>query len=121
MVTYISVKWINISPFFFQYSTMCVENDPHSSEKRRLCLMKCSNETLQNLPYFLNMKIRIEFSFSDTLFFFPNECPGLCRHRPGHSLGKNIRLYKMKNEKNYKCFPFTKIWQILKRFSRALS
>ena len=21
--------------------------------------------------------------------FLPNECPGLCRHRPGHILGKN--------------------------------
>ena len=27
------------------------------------------------------------FSFCQ-LLFFPNECPGLCRHRPGHSLGK---------------------------------
>ena len=27
------------------------------------------------------------FSFRATLFF-PNECPGLCQHRPGHSLGK---------------------------------
>ena len=22
------------------------------------------------------------------LYFFPNECPSLCRHRPGHSLGE---------------------------------
>ena len=28
----------------------------HSSEIRGLCLMKCSSETLQNLPYFLNSK-----------------------------------------------------------------
>ena len=31
--------------------------------------------------------------------FLTNECPGLCRPRPGHSLGKNIKLYEMKNEK----------------------
>ena len=24
----------------------------------------------------------------ETVCFFPNECPGLCQHRPGHSLGK---------------------------------
>ena len=27
-----------------------------------------------------------------------------CRHRPGHSLGKNVKLHKMKNEKNYMGF-----------------
>ena len=30
--------------------------------------------------------------------FSPNECPG--RVRPGHSLGKDIKLHEMKNEKN---------------------
>ena len=46
---------------------------------------------------------------------FRKICPGLCRHRPGQSLGKNIKLHEMKNEKNYVCFLITKIWQILKR------
>ena len=32
----------------------------HSSEIRGLCLMKCSSETIQNLPYFWNTKIDIE-------------------------------------------------------------
>ena len=40
--------------------------------------MKCPGKTLQNLP------------------FLPNECPGLCQQRPGHSLGKNIKLHEMK-------------------------
>ena len=33
------------------------------------------------------------FSFCATLGFYvlPNECPGLCRHRPRYSLGKNIK------------------------------
>ena len=43
------------------------------------------------------------------------------RHRPGYSLGKNIKLHEMKNEKNCVGFLITKIWQILKRFSIALS
>ena len=33
----------------------------HSSEIRYLCLMKCSSETLQNLPYFWNMKTHVDF------------------------------------------------------------
>ena len=33
----------------------------HSSEKRVLCLMKCSSKTLENLPYFWNMKTRIVY------------------------------------------------------------
>ena len=31
--------------------------------------------------------------------FLPYECAGLCRHRPGYSKGKNIKLPEMKNEK----------------------
>ena len=38
----------------------------------------------------------VRFSFRATLFF----SPGLCRHRPGHSLGNKIKLQEMKNEKN---------------------
>ena len=56
----------------------------HSSEISGLCSMKSASETLQNLPYFWNMKTYIVFSFCATLFF----CPGLFQHRPGHSLGK---------------------------------
>ena len=35
------------------------------------------------------------------LYFFPNECPGLCPQRPGHSIGEKIKLHEMKNEKKY--------------------
>ena len=41
----------------------------------------------------------------------PNECPGLCRHRPGHLLGKNIN----KNDKNYEGFlikKYGKFWSV---------
>ncbi len=61
------------------------------------------------------------FSFCATLFFLLIECPGLCCHRPGHSLGEKITLHEMKNENNYMGFLMIKIWQILKHFSRALS
>ena len=88
----------------------CVVAD-HSSEIGSLCLMKWPSQTLQSLPYFWNTKSHVDFHFSfhATLFFFPNECPGLCQHRPGHSLGKNIRLPEMKNEKNYMGFLMHKI------------
>ena len=48
----------------------------HSSEVRGLCLMKCSTETLENLPYFWNTKTHIvfpHFLFCATLLF-TNEC-----------------------------------------------
>ena len=37
------------------------------------------------------------------------EITGLCGHRPGHSLGKNIKLHELKNEKNYMGFLIHKI------------
>ena len=47
--------------------------------------------------------------------------PGLCQHRPeGIHKGKKIKLYEIKNEKNYKGFHIPKIQQILKRFSRGI-
>ena len=52
----------------------------HSSEIRGLCLMKCSCETLQNLPYFWNTKTTLSFfhlQFHAYLIIFPNECPVL--------------------------------------------
>ena len=55
----------------------------HSSEIRGLRSTLCPRETLQNLL--------------------------ICRHRPGHSLGKNIKLHEMKNEKNYVGFLIHKI------------
>ena len=85
--------------------------------------MKWPSEMLQFLPYFWNMKTHIVFfAFHFVqLYFFPYECPGLGRHRPWHSLCKNIKLHEMKNEKKYVGFLMHKLWQILKRFSRALS
>ena len=65
----------------------------HSSEIRGLCLMKWPSERLQNLPYFWNTKTHVVFSFFISCYFIfpPNECPGLCWHRPGHSLGEKIK------------------------------
>ena len=47
-----------------------------------------------------NMKTHVEFSYCATLFFPPNECPGLCQRRQGHSLGRKLKLHGMKNVKN---------------------
>ena len=41
-------------------------------------------------------------------YFSPNEYPGLCRHRPGHSLGKVIKLHEMKNGKGNFGFSYSK-------------
>ena len=59
----------------------------HSSEIRGLRSTKCSSQTLQNLLYFMYKKTHVVFFFLHfvQLFFFPYECPGLSRHRPGHS------------------------------------
>ena len=51
--------------------------------------------------FFWNMKTRIViFSFCATLFFCPNECPGICHHIPGQGIhnGKKIK-YVAQNEK----------------------
>ena len=62
-----------------------------SSEIRGLRSMKCSSKTLQILLYFMYKKTHVlvffVFHFVQ-LYFFPYECPGLCQHRPGDSLGK---------------------------------
>ena len=68
----------------------------HSSEIRGLCLMKCSSEMLQNLPYFWHTKSHIFFlvcfSFHATLFFaLMSALVRLCRHRLGHSLEGKIK------------------------------
>ena len=32
-------------------------------------------------------QLRFELSMSSS-YFSPSECPGLCQHRPGHSIGE---------------------------------
>ena len=61
----------------------------HSSEIKGLCLMKCSSETFQNLPYFWNKKTQTVFFFIfhfEQLWICNSRCPDLCWHRPGHPL-----------------------------------
>ena len=74
----------------------------HSPEIRGFCWSFCPAKTL-HLLYFYNKKTHIDFFVFHfkQLSFFPYECPGLCRHRPGHSLVKKIKLLEMKNENNY--------------------
>ena len=58
----------------------------HSSEIRGLSSTKSSSEMLQNLLYFMYKKTHVAFFVFHfvQLYFFSYECPGLCRHRPGH-------------------------------------
>ena len=65
--------------------------------------MKWPSEILQTLPYFYHKKTHIVFSFfiSCNFIFLPNECPGLCRHRPGQSWGKNVALLEIANFKAF--------------------
>ena len=45
--------------------------------------MKISSEILQNLPYFkYTKKPKVAFTIFHfvLLYFFPNECPSVCRH-----------------------------------------
>ena len=63
------------------------------SEIKGLCLMKWPSKTLQNLPYFWNMKthVHIFFVFYFELYFItvaPYECPDLYQHSLG---GKIIK------------------------------
>ena len=50
------------------------------------------------------------FHFVLLYFSLSNECPGLCRNRPGHSLGKKIKTHEKKNGKSN--FGFSNIWNI---------
>ena len=90
----------------------------HSSEKRGLCLMKSSSETLQNLPYFIYyMKTQsrfFHFSFHATLIF------SLMNALVFVDIEQDIHQGKIKlNEKSNFGFSYTniKIWQILKCFA----
>ena len=78
---------------------------PHKSGRTSFFLWQNQNKANEHTPI---VKSR---------WFLPNECPGLCQHKPGYSLGKNIKLHEMKNETNFVGFLITKI---LKCFKGAL-
>ena len=75
---------LNCSIFEFLLDHM---NPLHTSEIKGLRSTKCSTETLQNLLYFMYKKTHVVFFIFHLVqfYFFSYECPGLCRHRPGHS------------------------------------
>ena len=47
-----------------------------------------------------NPKLLFPFFISYYFIFSPNEYPGLCLYRPGHSLGKKVKWHEMKNGKS---------------------
>ena len=111
---FIFILDINCLFVFSQFIYICT----HPSEKRGLHSTKCSSKMLQNLLYFMYKKTHVVVFFIFhfiQLWVLPNECPGLCQHRPGHSLGKNIKLHKMKNEKSTWVFlyiKYSKFWSV---------
>ena len=65
--------------------------------------MKCSSKMLQNLLQSMYKKTHpglFVFHYKQ-LYILPCECPGLCQFTLGHSKGENVKLHKMKYEKNY--------------------
>ena len=74
---------------------------------------------IQNLPYFWITHVVFLFVFHYVLlYFFPSECPGLCRHRLEHSLGeKNKVAWSEKWKKHlwvfvYRYIKYGKFWSI---------
>ena len=66
-----------------------------------------------------NSKLLFPFFISCYFIFFTNEYPGLCRHRPGHSLVKKIKLLEMKNEKttrDFLLYKYSKFWSVFLEF-----
>ena len=41
------------------------------------------------------------------LYFFPNKCPSLCRHRPGHSFVKKYKVARNEKRKKLHGFSYT--------------
>ena len=54
-----------------------------------------------------NPKLLFPFFISCNFTFIPNECHGLCCHRPWNSLGKEVKLHEMKNGKSIFGFSYT--------------
>ena len=88
--------------------------------KKRFMLDKMFQRNASKFAIFYmyeNSNLLFLFFIPCYLIFSPNECPDLCRHRPGHSLGEEIKQYKMKNIKKCMGFLMSKVWQILKHFA----
>ena len=77
---------------FSQFEANSMQLPYNSSEKLN---MICTSEKLQDLPYFWNTKTHVVILFffiSCCFILLPYECPGLCWHRPGHSLWERIKI-----------------------------
>ena len=88
--THVLLLYEQLCMYCKQYYIILDGRQAHSSQFEGLCSMKMYSKTLQNLPYFWNTKTHVVFFVFHfvLLYFFPNECPGLCQHRPGHPLLK---------------------------------
>ena len=74
-------------PLSGDYKVVCCKKHIYSlfgiRNRRFMLKMNCLRKMLQNLQYFWNTKTHVVFFvFHFVLFyFFPNECPGLCRQQ----------------------------------------
>ena len=55
-----------------------------SSQFQGLCSTKSSSFKICHILYIWKSKVALSVFNFMLLYFFPNECPSLCRHRPGH-------------------------------------
>ena len=58
---------------------------------KRFALNKMFQRNTSKFAILENSCSFFSFFISCNFIFLPYECPGLCRRRPGHSLGKNIK------------------------------
>ena len=76
----ISNKYFSLWAYTLQKIRMCDQIN---------CLEKCFK--ICHIQYIWNPKVAFSFIHFVLLYFFPNECPGLCRYSQGHSVGGKIK------------------------------
>ena len=93
----------------------------HTLQKREVYAWWNDLEKHFKICHFLEYENPHSFCFHFVpLNFPPNECPGLCQHRPRAFIrGENKIAWNEKWKKNYVSFRFANIWQMLKCFSRS--
>ena len=81
-------KWFKIhnNNYFLHNVGKLEVNKLHFHSSERKLTVKCFK--ICHILYVRKPKVALSVFHFVLLNFFPNQCPGLCRQRPGHSLGK---------------------------------
>ena len=92
----------------------------YTSEIRGLCLMICSSETLQNLPYFWNTKTHADFLFFNSCCFILSQINALVYVNIDQGIHYGKRQGSMKSKtKKLRGFSYSKnMANFLRRFAR---